>query len=89
MSVMLASRAELDLRPALFHQRQVDPGRRQVDQLAGSVDAEVTGEREGRLRRLGSLRTLWPFVRRHLGLFIAWLAALAVSALAVRLADQG
>ena len=41
--------------------------------------AEVTGEREGRLRRLGSLRTLWPFVRRHRGLFIAWLLALAVS----------
>ena len=28
---------------------------------------------------LGSLRALWPFVRRHLGLFIAWLLALAVS----------
>ena len=28
---------------------------------------------------IGSLRALWPFVRRHLGLFIAWLAALAVS----------
>ena len=41
--------------------------------------AEVTGEREGRLRRLGSLRTLWPFVRRHRGLFVAWLLALAVS----------
>ena len=41
--------------------------------------AEVTGEREGRLRRLGSLRTLWPFVRRHRGLFFAWLLALAVS----------
>ena len=41
--------------------------------------AEVTGEREGRLRRLGSLRTLWPFVRRHRGLVIAWLLALAVS----------
>ncbi len=41
--------------------------------------AEVTGEREGRLRRLGSLRTLWPFVRCHRGLFFAWLLALAVS----------
>ncbi|WP_374318681.1 ABC transporter transmembrane domain-containing protein [Pseudoxanthomonas kaohsiungensis] len=41
--------------------------------------AEVTGEREGRMRRLGSLRTLWPFVRRHRGLFFAWLLALAVS----------
>lgn len=34
------------------------------------------------LRRLGSLRTLWPFVRRHLGLFSAWLVALAVSSAA-------
>jgi ATP-binding cassette, subfamily B, bacterial len=29
--------------------------------------------------RLGSLRALWPFVRRHWALFIAWLAALAAS----------
>ncbi|MEE7559448.1 ATP-binding cassette domain-containing protein, partial [Xanthomonas sp. Kuri4-2] len=36
----------------------------------------------GRLGRLGSLRTLWPFVHRHLGLFSAWLAALAVSSAA-------
>ena len=28
---------------------------------------------------IGSLRALWPFVRRHRGLFIAWLLALAVS----------
>ncbi len=28
---------------------------------------------------LGSLRALWPFVRRHRGLFVGWLAALAVS----------
>ncbi|MFL9582211.1 ABC transporter transmembrane domain-containing protein [Stenotrophomonas sp. AB1(2024)] len=34
------------------------------------------------LRRLGSLGTLWPFVRRHAGLFSAWLAALAVSSAA-------
>lgn len=34
------------------------------------------------LRRLGSLGTLWPFVRRHLGLFSAWLVALAVSSAA-------
>jgi len=34
------------------------------------------------LQRLGSLRTLWPFIRRHLGLFSAWLAALAVSSAA-------
>ncbi|GAB3045794.1 ABC transporter transmembrane domain-containing protein [Stenotrophomonas tumulicola] len=34
------------------------------------------------LRRLGSLGTLWPFVRRHRGLFSAWLVALAVSSTA-------
>lgn len=34
------------------------------------------------LRRLGSLGTLWPFVRRHSGLFTAWLVALAVSSAA-------
>lgn len=34
------------------------------------------------LRRLGSLGTLWPFVRRHSGLFAAWLVALAVSSAA-------
>lgn len=42
----------------------------------------ATGERGGRLRQLGSLRTLWPFVRRHRGLFVAWLVALAVSSTA-------
>ena len=26
---------------------------------------------------IGSLRMLWPFVRRHRGLFVAWLLALA------------
>ncbi|QEO26272.1 ABC transporter transmembrane domain-containing protein [Xanthomonas translucens] len=31
------------------------------------------------LRKLGSLRTLWPFVQRQRGLFGAWLFALAVS----------
>ena len=31
---------------------------------------------------IGSLRALWPFVRRHVGLFIAWLGALAVSSTA-------
>ncbi len=34
------------------------------------------------MRRLGSLNTLWPFVRRHVGLFSAWLVALAVSSVA-------
>src|SRR5690606_13168676 len=32
--------------------------------------------------RLGSLRALWPFVRRHSGLFAAWLVALAVASAA-------
>ena len=31
---------------------------------------------------IGSLRALWPFVRSHLGLFVAWLLALAVSSAA-------
>ncbi len=31
---------------------------------------------------VGQLRTLWPFVRRHRGLFIAWLLALAASSTA-------
>ena len=34
------------------------------------------------LRRVGSLGTLGPFVRRHSGLFTAWLIALAVSSAA-------
>jgi ATP-binding cassette subfamily B protein len=31
---------------------------------------------------IGSLRALWPFVRRHRGLFVSWLLALAVSSAA-------
>ncbi|MFC3552454.1 ABC transporter transmembrane domain-containing protein [Lysobacter cavernae] len=31
---------------------------------------------------IGSLRTLWPFVRKHRGLFVAWLVALAASSTA-------
>ena len=31
---------------------------------------------------IGSLRTLWPFVRKHTGLFVAWLLALAASSTA-------
>ena len=31
---------------------------------------------------VGSLRALWPFVRRHFGLFLAWLLALACSSAA-------
>jgi len=35
-----------------------------------------------RLGKLGSLKTLWPFVRSHAALFSAWLLALAVSSTA-------
>jgi ATP-binding cassette subfamily B protein len=35
-----------------------------------------------KLQKLGSLKTLWPFVRRHGALFSAWLIALAVSSAA-------
>ncbi|WP_088101409.1 ABC transporter transmembrane domain-containing protein [Xanthomonas retroflexus] len=45
-------------------------------------DAPATDPASPPLRRLGSLRTLWPFVRRHSGLFSAWLLALAVSSAA-------
>jgi ABC transporter, permease/ATP-binding protein len=42
----------------------------------------MSEQKESRLRRIGSLGTLWPFVRQHLGLFGAWLVALAVSSTA-------
>ncbi len=32
--------------------------------------------------KLGTLRALWPFVRKHTGLFAAWMAALAVASAA-------
>lgn len=32
--------------------------------------------------KLGSLRALWPFIRMHTGLFLAWLSALAVASAA-------
>ncbi len=32
--------------------------------------------------KLGTLRALWPFVRKHTGLFVAWMAALAVASAA-------
>ena len=32
--------------------------------------------------RLGSLRALWPFVRKHAGLFVAWLIALVLASAA-------
>jgi ATP-binding cassette subfamily B protein len=31
---------------------------------------------------LGALRALWPFIRRHRGLFASWLFALAISSAA-------
>ncbi|WP_454831501.1 ABC transporter transmembrane domain-containing protein [Pseudoxanthomonas wuyuanensis] len=47
--------------------------------------------------KLGTLRALWPFVRQHTGLFLAWLAALALASAATlslpiafgRMIDQG
>ncbi|MDR2872685.1 MAG: ATP-binding cassette domain-containing protein [Xanthomonadaceae bacterium] len=39
-------------------------------------------EQQSRLHKLGSLRTLWPFIRRHARLLVAWLIALAVSSTA-------
>jgi len=44
------------------------------------TDTTTTPPRK--LQKLGSLKTLWPFVRRHGGLFTAWLLALAVSSTA-------
>jgi len=38
---MLAGGAEFYIRPALFHQAEVDPGRRQVGEVAAAVDGEV------------------------------------------------
>lgn len=58
---------------------------------------EPAAARSNPLRKLGSLRTLWPFVRRQRGLFAAWLVALSISAAATlslpaavkRMIDQG
>ncbi|MDR1076645.1 MAG: ATP-binding cassette domain-containing protein [Xanthomonadaceae bacterium] len=38
--------------------------------------------KNGRLRAIGSLGTLWPFVRSHLRLFLSWLVALGISSAA-------
>ncbi len=46
------------------------------------TDTQNTSIPPPRLQKLGSLRTLWPFVKRHGGLFGAWLLALAVSSTA-------
>ena len=48
-----------------------------------SEGAEPTGQSSKPARaRLGSLRGLWPFIRRHRGLFFAWMLALAVASAA-------
>lgn len=39
--MMLAGRAEFHVRPAFFHQRQVDAGRGQVGQVPTAVEREV------------------------------------------------
>ncbi|MCG8276561.1 ABC transporter transmembrane domain-containing protein [Stenotrophomonas sp. NLF4-10] len=47
------------------------------------TDTSATEPTPGRNKaKLGTLRALWPFVRRHMGLFVAWLAALAVASAA-------
>ena len=43
------------------------------------MNEATSKSRGGRLQKIGSLRTLWPFVSRHRGLFGAWLLALAAS----------
>ena len=47
---------------------------------------EVSAGPKADIRRdrapIGSLRTLWPFVRKHKALFVAWLFALAASSVA-------
>ncbi len=47
--------------------------------LAASATPEAKPEAKP---RLGSLRALWPFVRKHAGLFVAWLIALVVASAA-------
>ena len=59
-----------------------------------AVDARETAPAEPKLTapnapkpsapkpKLGSLRALWPFIRLHTGLFLAWLSALAVASAA-------
>jgi ATP-binding cassette subfamily B protein len=60
-------------------------------------DTASTTTPAGSKAPIGSLRTLWPFVHAHLGLFIAWLVALVASSTATlslplavrRMIDQG
>ncbi len=49
---------------------------------AATDAATAPASRHSAKAPLGSLRTLWPFVRRHRGLFSAWLVALAASSAA-------
>ena len=39
--MMLAGGAEFHVRPAFFHQRQIDPRGRQVSQVSAAVDSQV------------------------------------------------
>jgi hypothetical protein len=58
--MVLASSAEFHIRPALFHQRQIDPGRRQVGQVTAAVDREVFHGFVGELFQLLLIAALDP-----------------------------
>ncbi|ALN81590.1 ABC transporter transmembrane domain-containing protein [Lysobacter antibioticus] len=47
-----------------------------------SAARPVDSRRDDRKAPIGSLRTLWPFVRKHSRLFVAWLFALGASSAA-------
>jgi len=49
--------------------------------MNASIDADTAPTTPAKAP-IGSLRTLWPFVRKHTGLFTAWLLALAASSTA-------
>lgn len=52
--------------------------------MSNDIDGADTGSQASKpaRARLGSLRGLWPFIRRHRGLFVAWMLALAVASAA-------
>ncbi len=51
---------------------------------ASTLPAAGVTETTPRTRaKLGSLRALWPFVRRHMGLFVSWLVALVLASAAI------
>jgi ATP-binding cassette subfamily B protein len=58
----------------MAEQTEPTPGR-----AAPAAKARDGGTGKG---RIGSLRSLWPFVMRHKGLFVAWLVSLAASSTA-------